>query len=136
MKLSDLWKRHGFILVAALAIIIVVIASVSIAKAAGTSANLAWTHPNAYTDGSALDVADIKETIITWRRPGRTNVVGTVRVTAPASQTVVTGLTCGSFAFTLATVMTSGTTSDDSQPVTYSTGIQCAPNPPTNLKVT
>jgi hypothetical protein len=87
-------------------------------------------------DGSDLAPADIKETLVTWRRPGRINILGTVRIAAPAIQTVVSGLTCGSFIFTLATVMTSGATSVDSSPVPYSTGIQCAPNPPTNLKVT
>jgi hypothetical protein len=136
MKMSDLWKKHGFLLLAALVVIIVIVVSVSVAKAAGTSTTVSWLNPTAYVDGSDLDAADIKETVLTWRRPGRTAIVGTSRVAAPATQTVVTGLTCGSFAFTLVTVMTTGATSADSAAVTYSSGILCAPNSPTNLKVT
>jgi hypothetical protein len=135
MKLSDLWKRHGFLLIAVLAIIIVIIASVSIAKAA-TSATITWVHPTTYTDGTALDVADIKETVIIWRRPGSTSVVGSVRVASPATSKVVSGLTCGSFNITAATVATSSVSSAETAPVLYVTGVVCSPNPPTTLKVT
>lgn len=134
MKLSDLWKRHGFFLISVAAILIVIIASVSIARAAGTSATITWVHPTAYIDGSALAVSDIKETIITWRRPGDSTVVGSTRVPGPATTTVVSGLVCGSFNFTAATVVQ--TSSAETAPAAYATGVVCAPNPPTGLKVT
>lgn len=136
MKLSELWKRYGFLLISVLAIIIVVIASVSIAKAASTSATITWIHPVAYVDGSSLPVSDIKETVVTWRRPGNSVVVGTAHVAGPATTTVVTGLVCGNFNFTAATVVMTNSTSAETPPALYATGVVCAPNPPTGLKVT
>lgn len=136
MKLSDLWSRYGFAILGALAIVLVFAVAASIAKAAGQSATITWIHPTAYIDGTPLAVTDIKETIITWRRPGNAAVVGSVHVTGPATTTVVTGLVCGSFNFTAATVLTSNASSAETSPALYATGVVCAPNPPTGLKVT
>lgn len=137
MKFSELWKRHGFAVLAFLAILIVILISASIpAKAAGTSATVSWTHPTLYTDGTPLALTDITETIVIWRRPGNATVIGSIHVAAPATQTLVTGLVCGNFNVTAVTVTNSGASSAETAPVAYATGIVCAPNPPTNLKVT
>jgi hypothetical protein len=118
----------------ALAFALVAFIGWQIARAAGASATITWTHPVAYTDGSVIAVGEIKETIITWRRPGNSSIVGSVRVTAPANTTVVTGLACGSFSFTAATVVkTNDDTSADAAPVLYATGVRCLPNPPSGL---
>jgi hypothetical protein len=136
MKDPSFWERHAFKILALTAVVFVAMCVVHAAQAAGTSATLTWTHPVVYTDGSTLAATEIKETIITWRRPGTSAVVGSVRVAAPANTTVVTGLTCGSFNFTAATVVrTNDDTSADTAPALYATGVRCAPNPPTGLKV-
>lgn len=118
----------------AAAVVLLVIIGTQLARAAGPSATLTWTHPVAYTDGSALPVSEIKETLITWRRPNSAVIVGSVRVTAPANSRVVSGLACGNFTFTAQTVVkTLDIQSDESSTVIYATGVQCAPNPPSGL---
>lgn len=105
---------------------------VTLTFAAGTTANLSWTAPTAYTDGSALPVADIAFYTITWDTQS-------VKVTAPAISTVV-NVPCGSTAFS-ATVTTTASakypnaTSSQAGPVPYATGIACVPNPPQGLAV-
>lgn len=101
------------------------------ARAAGTSVTLNWVHPVQNTDNSALALADIKETLITWRRPNQSAIVGTVRVTAPATTVTVPNLTCGAFEFTATTVVKANNmTSDETAKVPYQTGVVCKPNPP------
>jgi hypothetical protein len=120
-----------------LALALMVIIVVQIARAAGTTVTVTWVHPVVNTDGSALAMAEIKETVITWRRPGAPNVVvGSVRVTSPTNTATVTGLGCGNFNFTGMTVALSGAQSDESKAVPYSTGIACPPNPPSGFTAT
>jgi hypothetical protein len=134
MKPADFWERHAFKLIGIALIALVAIFAVRIAYAAGPTATLTWTHPVAFTDSSALALSEIKETVITWRRPNSTVIVGSVRVPAPATTRVVSGLACGSFNFTAqAVVKTNDIQSDESPTVLYTTGVQCAPNPPTGL---
>lgn len=110
---------------------------IQVARAAGPAATLTWTHPTANTDNSPLAVSDIKETVIIWRRPGNSSIVGTVHVAAPATSAVVPGLTCGSFNFTAQTVVVvQSVASVESNSVLYATGVQCAPNPPTGVTAT
>lgn len=116
-----------------LAAIVACFILVKIARAAGPSATLTWEHPTTYTDGTALALADIKETLITWRRPDSATVVGSVRVAAPTTTTVVNGLACGNFSFTAVTVVKTNDQSAETNPVLYATGVRCLPNPPTGL---
>jgi hypothetical protein len=130
------WERHAKKIIVGALILVALILVYNAAYAAGSSVTISWTHPTSYTDGSALAATEIKETVITWRRPGNATVVGTARVAAPATSTVVTGLSCGGFNFTAVTVVkTNNVESAEAGPVLYATGVQCAPNPPTGLKV-
>lgn len=125
-------KRASLFLFAALAAVIAF--APPSAEAAGTSVTLSWQLADSNTDGSALAATDIKETLISWRRPGTAAVVGSIRVAAPATSLTVDGLTCGAFEFTGTTVLKSTATSDESRPpVSFSTGITCKPNPPKGL---
>jgi hypothetical protein len=136
MNWRDFVDKHGFKLIVAAILIAVAMLYYTVAYAAGPSATIKWNHPTAYTDGSALALSEIKETYIAWRRPGSSTVVGSVRVAAPATSTVVTGLACGNFNFVAVTVVkTNSIESTEGGPVLYATGVQCAPNPPTNLEV-
>ncbi len=130
MKLRNFSWRGVLLAVSVVAVVFII---GNVVYAAGSSSTVTWVHPVTYTDGSALALSDIKETILTWRRPGSTTVAGTVRVTAPANSTVVTGLTCGNFNFTAATVAKNNAQSTDAGPVLYASGVTCAPNPPTGL---
>jgi hypothetical protein len=134
MKEGNFWERHAFKILAITVIALVAMCVVQAAQAAGPSATLTWSHPVAYTDGSALPASEIKETVLTWRRPNSTAIVGTVRVAAPATSRVVSGLACGNFNFTAQTIVRANDIqSDESSAVLYATGVQCAPNPPTGL---
>lgn len=136
MNWRDFIDKYGFRLIAAVAIIAAAVIYYSVAYAAGPSATIKWNHPVAYTDGSALALSEIKETYIAWRRPGSSTIIGSVRVAAPAISTVVPGLACGNFDFIAVTVVkTNNVESTEGGPVLYATGVQCAPNPPTNLEV-
>jgi len=118
-------------------LVLMVVAGVRSAQAAGTSANLSWTHPTTYIDGTPLALADIGSTVITWRRTAGGPVVATLTVPAPAAATTVTGLVCGDFVFTARTVMRVDANSSDetAPPAPYTTGITCRANPPTGLQV-
>jgi hypothetical protein len=96
--------------------------------AAGTTANLSWTLPTTYTDGSPLAVADLREIIVEWRRTPLGNVIGSVRVPAPATSVNVPGLVCGNYIF-VAYVTTVDAQSDASNNAPYATGVKCKPNP-------
>lgn len=128
---ADVWR----LTVVVLAVFVVIFLAAK-AFAAGPTATISWTHPVMYTDGSVLALSEIKETVITWRRPGSTVNAGSVRVVSPSNTTVVSGLACGNFNFTAVTVVKANDVqSDEGGPVLYATGVQCAPNPPTGLKV-
>lgn len=101
----------------------------SVVFAAGTTANLSWVLPSTYTDGSPLAATDIKDIIVEWRRTPLGNVVGTVRVPAPATSVNVPGLVCGNYVF-VAYVTTIDAQSDASNNAPYATGVKCKPNPP------
>jgi len=108
-------------------------AAATLVFAAGPSATLVFTLASQYVDASPLPVADIKETLIEWRKPGQTALVGSAHVAAPAVQTTVAGLTCGDFDFVAYTVLKAGPNSDATAPVRYQTGVVCKPNPPGGL---
>ena len=130
------WERHAKGIILAAVVLLVAMIIYNTVRAAGGSVTISWIHPTGYTDGSALPLTEIKETLVTWRRPANSTVVGSVRVAAPATSTLVVGLSCGGFNFSAATVVKVGNVeSAEAGPVLYATGVQCAPNPPTNLKV-
>ena len=122
-------KRFSLLLATA-AFTALLLATPPPATAAGTSATLTWTLATQWEDGTPLPASAIKETLIEWRRPGSTQLVGSVRVAAPQVTRVVENLKCGDFNFVAYTVLNSGPDSSATQPVTYQTGIECKPNPP------
>jgi hypothetical protein len=108
----------------------------TLALAAGTTANVAWTAPTAYTDGTAVGATDIASYTVTWTGSGA-STSGSVKVIAPATTAAVT-VPCGSATFTV-TVTTSATayipnvTSSPTTGVPYATGVTCTINPPSAL---
>lgn len=135
MSEGSFWERHATKIIAGALVLAAVLIAYNIAHAA-TAGTVSWSHPTAYIDGSPLAVAEIKETLVIWRRPGSSATAGSVRVAAPAASTSVSGLVCGNFNFSAITVLkTNDVQSQEGGPVLFATGVQCAPNPPTGLKV-
>ena len=66
------------------------------------SADLSWTHPTSYTDGTMLPLSAITSSDVAFGpcNASKTAIVGTptvVSITAPANARTVTGLTNGSW---------------------------------------
>jgi hypothetical protein len=102
-----------------------------VARASGTTANLTWTPPTAYTNGVVLPATDIAYYTIDY---GDSHVT----VTAPATSVSI-AIPCG-FAYfyikatTTATAAYPNATSQPSPMVTYNSGIACpSPNCPQNV---
>jgi hypothetical protein len=120
---------------------LILLGAVTVTFGAGTTANLTWTLPTKYTNGTTLPATDLAYTTISWtpqagNSPGLT---GSVKVTAPATTTVVS-VPCSSVNFFASVTTTSGATypnatSTNAGPVPYATGIVCTANPPTGLAV-
>ncbi len=111
-----------------------VLALIAPANAAGTTANLSWVHPTTRIDESPLPVAQIRETLIEWRRTAAGPLIGSLRVPAPATTASVPGLVCGDFVFVAYTVAVDAAQSGGSTPPTnYATAIVCVPKAPTGL---
>lgn len=112
-----------------------------IAQAAGTTANLSWTLPVAYIDGSTLPASAIASTTVEWRRTASGAVVGSVTVVTPAITATVPNLVCGGFVFDAFVTLTAtaavdpGGSSAPSAQANYATGVTCSPNPPGALTV-
>jgi len=108
----------------------------SAAFAVGTTANVAWTAPTAYTDGHVLPSTDIASYTVTWVPSSPYAAAGTASAISTALAVTVSSLTCGSYTFTV-TVKTTATAyspnaSATSAPVVYDTGVTCvAPKPGT-----
>lgn len=90
----------------------------TIPKAFAADAQLSWTHPTQREDGTALPLAEIKETQIDWAACAAGNVfpptpAGTKAVAAPATSTTVTGLTYGTWCFRARTVDTANLVSNN-----------------------
>lgn len=105
------------------------------AFAAGTTANLTWTAPTQYTDGSPIAAGDLDHYTITWApASGQSGPSGSITVAGNLSGSQVP-VPCGGVSFTL-TVTTGATakypnaTSGPAGPVPYVTGVTCGPNPP------
>lgn len=106
-----------------------------LALAAGTTANLTWVPPTAYSDGSPLPSTDLATYTISFTKG---TAAQTIHVAAPATSTTVS-VSCGSTQFQISVTTTStalypNATSTPSGPVPYASGVVCAPLPPTNLQ--
>lgn len=119
--------------------LIMALALMASAEAAGPVAHVSWTHPTEYTTrdqvtgittSTPLPLTDIKQTIVKWYAGGI--MVGSVTVAAPATAVDVPGLICGDYNFVALTEVQSGSKSPDSTPPkVYATGIACSsPKPP------
>lgn len=119
---------------------VAVLAAVTVTFAAGTTADVSWVMPTVYQDGTALPVADIASTTISWApATGQEGPSGSVTVTSPGTSAVVP-VACGEVTFTAAVTTTASAkypnaTSGPSNGVPYATGVTCKPNPPSGLAV-
>ena len=108
--------------------------------ASGATANVSWTAPTQYTDGTTLPASDIGHYTITWsQNAGETGPSGSLTVAGSAT-TATVPVACGNTSFTLTVTTDSAAhypnaTSGPAGPVPYVSGITCAPNPPAALKV-
>lgn len=109
--------------------------------AAGTNgtqtANLAWTPPTSYSDGTTLPSGDIAFYTVVWNGPAGTAQQKTV--TAPATGTTVPNL-CGTVTLsvsvtTSATAAYPNSVSPASNTATFTSSVACAPKAPTNFTV-
>lgn len=108
--------------------------------AVGTTANVAWTAPTTYSDGTALPVTDIASYTISWAPVSPYAKPGTVTAASTAGTATVTNLSCGSYNFTV-TVTTTATAyspnaSATSPVVVYNTGIACVAPKPSSFTIT
>lgn len=107
----------------------------TVARAAGTTANLTWTNPATYVDGSPLPATDIAGYTITWSGPPS----GSLTLTAGSVTTATVPIACGSVNFTVVVNTTatalypSTSSSPSSPPAAYATGVKCSPNPVTGV---
>lgn len=122
--------------IAALALV----STLCVTYGAGTTANLTWTAPTAYTDGTSLPAADLDHYTISWApAAGQSGPTGSTTVAGNLTAATVP-VPCGQVSFTL-TVTTGASahypnaTSGPAGPVPYVTGVTCQPNPPTGLAV-
>src|SRR5579885_206625 len=77
------------------------LAAVTVTLGAGTTANLSWTPPTQYTDGSPIGSSDLAYYTISWTpASGVGGPSGSMKVTAPATAATVP-VPCGSVNFTL-----------------------------------
>lgn len=111
--------------------------SLAVVYAAGSSAQVSWTAPTAYNEGSALPAGDIASYTVTWvgiSGPQGPGPSGSLVVKAPATSAVLP-VACGSVNVSVS-VTTSASAkypnamSDPAGPVAYASGLVCKPNPP------
>lgn len=115
-----------------------VLVASTVAFAAGTTANLTWSAPTAYVDGTPLPAGDIDHYTATWSpAAGQTGPSGSE--TIPGTAVAATApVPCGATTFVI-TVTTTATahypnaTSGPSSQAPYVSGVQCSPNPPGGL---
>jgi hypothetical protein len=131
--LRFLGNAVALIVMAAVAVFLLLVIFAPAANAAGTVAQLSWTHPTMRIDDTPLALSEIRETLIEWRRTAGGPIVGTLRVAAPANTASAPGLVCGDFVFSAATIANNGDSSAPTAPVAYTTEIRCVPKSPTGL---
>ncbi len=103
----------------------------ALAIGAGIVANLSWTAPTAYLDGTAMPASDIASYTVTYVYGGKT-----VTANFPAGTLSTTvSVPCGSTSFevdvtTTATAVYPNAVSGQSNVVPYASGVACAPMAP------
>ena len=103
-----------------------------LALAAGTTATVSWVMPTQHVDGSALPLSDIAKSTIKWSG-------GSLDVAGPAT-TATVPVPCGDRVFSVSVTTKAGAkypsvASDDSDAVTYASGVTCRPKAPTAVEV-
>lgn len=93
---------------------LLILALAFIASPALADDALTWKHPTQYTDGSALNAADIDSTIVRWfDGADATTVAGSQAIAAPAtSASIPRDATPGTRCYQAATLMKSGAQSN------------------------
>lgn len=126
------WLGEGLALLATLFVLVFLLLTLvtSTAHAAGPTAHVTFVLPTKYIDETPLPLSAIKETLIEWRRVGAGELVGSVRVAAPATAVDVPGLVCGDFVFTGFVITKTDLQSGVSNAANYPTGIACVPKAP------
>lgn len=115
------------------------IALTPFAHAAGKTANLFWTAPTQYTDGTALAAGDIGNyTIEACEKNSPTTCITATPAGTATSATMA--VVCGDYNSTISVTTSAAavypdTTSAPSNSVPYATGVTCSPNPPSALTV-
>lgn len=131
--------RHRLVIYTALLILLGAVAP--LVYAAGTTANLSWTLPVTYNDGTtALPATDIASITVCWTPPSSGGPQAGCVTKAGALTTTTIPVACGGESFTVAVTTTAtaaypNASSDPSASVPYATGVKCKPNPPTGLGV-
>ena len=128
MKAAASWILYTIL---ALFIAAALLAVVAPAFAAGTTANLSWTQPTAYNDGTPMPASDIASYTVTYTYGGK---VVTANFPAGTLSTTVS-VPCGGTSFevdvsTTASAVYPSTNSAQSNLVPYASGVTCAPNAP------
>lgn len=127
-------SRHvAFLAMAAVAIGILLFSC----RSHAADADLSWTHPTQYTDGSTLPLASITATDIAYGpcNAGKTAIAGTptvVSVPAPTAARTLTGLTNGSWCFQVRTAVGA---SLSAYTAVVSKDVILTPKPPSGLTV-
>lgn len=109
------------------------------AKCFAGNADLFWTHPTQYVDGSALALANIARTEVAWGRcnAAKTDFAGTpttFNVAAPTATAGIPAIPTGPYCFKVRTVTTANEISDWTGPV--SKDVTNIPGRPQNFTVT
>ena len=108
-------------------------------KCEAGNANLTWTHPTAYVDGTPLPLANIARTEIAW---GKCNAAKTdfeaapttFNVAAPTAAAAIPAIPTGAYCFKARTVSTANEVSDWAGPVWKD--VTNIPGRPQNFTVT
>lgn len=114
------------------------LASLAVVWAASPSAIVSWTTPTVYTDGSAMPASDIDHYTVSWTSAASNGVaIGSQQV---KDLTANIPIACGTVEITVTATTTStaiypNTTSTPAGPVSFVSGVNCAPNPPGALAV-
>ncbi|MDE2097473.1 MAG: hypothetical protein KGL39_09530 [Patescibacteria group bacterium] len=113
------------VLIAVLAAVLMLLMACGLALAAGQSANVSWTIPTTYTDGTSMPVSALQGYIVFWQSASAGAPSGEQMVAGGATNAVVIHINCGIVNFTLVSVTTTGAMSAPSNVVNYNTGLQC-----------
>jgi hypothetical protein len=131
---SRLARIAGAVLAAAATLALIA----PIAAASGNTANLKWTAPTSYVDGTSLAAADLDHYTITWApASGQAGPSGSITVAGSLTATTVP-VACGQVTFSITVTTTASAlypnaTSGPSSPAPYVTGITCVPKAPAGL---